>query len=175
MEKLFVKLVSNMADDDLPLQINYEGFKLNQDSCEDYDYNNQVKQIIERRLRGLPLEHIKSLKDAEVLKGLNISIEYLTAKDLEIFLKDGEFVEDKKSRDYMTATNSNPFIIAPYEHGFLVEMPFEIISLQKYFESSITDFGYSKMFLNIIREAVKLGYHYVRFDSTGPFYKEFKR
>lgn len=154
--EIFTKMVERIKKEDLPLFINYEGFKTDEDWP-----NSEITERIEKRFKGIPLRKEPTIEKPEEYKCLSISIEFLSKKDFILLSKRGEKEEGK--------TNANPFDVSRYEHGFLLFFNWET------YESVLEYFGYSKTLISIFIKAKELGYNYLRFDSRGPKYKEFEK
>ena len=174
MDELKIRMVAQMTLNELPLKIHFDEFQF----CdgEKFDVlNEEVINLIKKRLRGEPLDNIHSLDSPKLLKCLDISLDYLTEKDRRLFYKDGELQKgiDEDGNPVYQPTDANPLIIAAYEHGYLIELDMDMLSGLAIFQQHMRRFGYSKLFRKIICKAIELNFDYIRFDTIGPKYKEF--
>lgn len=155
------EMVSQIPIKELPLAINTTEFQGT--DGEPWEFlNDELRALISKKLQGVPLEEIPSLGSAKEKRCLDISLFYLTEEDRKLFEKDT--IKD----------SANPLIIAPYEHGYLIELDIEFEMGEEEFLSDIKKFKYSNKLLQIIERAVEMEYDYIRFDTVGPKYQEFE-
>lgn len=164
----FIKMIEAIKEEDLPTYIGWQPFK-----GEYTDFlNDAIRELVEQRLSGSALTQDKSLDNPSERKCLDVSLQYLTEKDISLLHKRGKY-ESRKNGYY--PTEANIFVIAPYEHGYLVELTLEYRPPDPIATKVLREFGYSEIFTDIIIKAALKNYDYVRFDTAGPFYKEFKK
>ena len=161
------KMVSVIPERDLPLHINYSGFRSLDPDCSFLD--DKVIHLVGERLEGVRRDSL-SIKSPSVERVLDISIQYLTHTDYDLLIT--RHTPQEETRDAVTQGTPSPFVCAPYDHGVFVHLQGQgIRGLDR-----SSDYKYSAPLIEILKRAFDLGFKHVRFDSCGPFYDDaFKR
>lgn len=169
VNRMILSMVESWPMTDLPLHLAYKEFVGN--DGEPWDYlNDRVDQLVRKKLKGEPLSVSPTISKPVELKCLDISIHAITERDFHLFSQDGEIeIVPDEEKGKVTTTNANPFVVAPYEHGFFLCFD---PHLREY---ELETFGYSINLRNIVKKAQEMGYSHVRIDSSGPLYKEFNK